>query len=160
MATAAQDSSGVEHPGGSRSGWRVSGRYVEACNCEAICPCRKIGGGEGSRAQFQLCQFALAWTVDSGYFGELEMAGLQTVLAGYWDEDEPGSPWRVHLYIDAHADEARRAALADIFLGRVGGTPTKNYAPAIKEVYGISPVDIEVSNERGASGSVPATPSR
>jgi len=24
--------------------WRIAGRYLEACNCEAICPCRRVGG--------------------------------------------------------------------------------------------------------------------
>lgn len=23
--------------------WEVAGSYFEACNCEAICPCRKVG---------------------------------------------------------------------------------------------------------------------
>jgi hypothetical protein len=132
------------------TGWRLSGRYVEACNCEAICPCRSIGGRDGGRAQFQLCQFALAWTVDSGQFGELDLAGLQAVMAGYWDEDEPGAPWRVQLYVDQRADEAQRSALADVFLGRAGGTPTRNYTPAIKEVYGVRQAAIEIVHARGA----------
>jgi hypothetical protein len=127
----------------------VSGRYVEACNCEAICPCRSVGGRDGGRAQYQLCQFALAWTVDRGQFDGVDLAGLQSVMAGYWDEDEPGAPWRVSLYVDERAGEAQRAALADIFLGHAGGTPTRNYTPAIKEVYGIRPAAIEISHERG-----------
>lgn len=132
--------------------WRLTGRYVEACNCEAICPCRRIGGRRGSRAQFQLCQFALAWTVDSGHFGEMDMAGLQVVMAGYWDEDQPGVPWRVRLYVDARADDQRRTALADVFLGRAGGTPARNYAPAIKEVYGVRAAHIDVVHDRGRQG--------
>jgi hypothetical protein len=130
--------------------WRVTGRYVEACNCDAICPCRNVGGRGGSRAQYQLCQFALAWTVDSGHFGELDMADLNVVMAGYWDEDEAGAPWRVRLYVDDRADEPRQAALADVFLGRSGGTPTRNYTRAIKEVYGVRPARIEVAHERGS----------
>jgi hypothetical protein len=130
--------------------WRLTGRYVEACNCEAICPCRSVGGRGGSRAQFQLCQFALAWTVDSGHFGELDMAGLHAAMAGYWDEDEPSVPWRVRLYVDARADELRQAALADVFLGRAGGTPARNYTHAIKEVYGVRTAHIEVVHDRGA----------
>jgi len=130
--------------------WRLSGRYVEACNCEAICPCRMVGGRDGSRAQYQLCEFALAWTIDSGNFGELDLSGLQAVMAGYWDEEEEGVPWRVRLYVDARADLPRRAALADVFLGRVGGTPAQNYAPAIKEVFGVRAADIEVAHERGS----------
>ncbi len=130
--------------------WRLAGRYVEACNCEAICPCRSVGGREGSRAQYQFCQFALAWTVDTGHFGDLEMAGLKAVMAGYWDEDEPGAPWRVLLYVDERADEAQRAALADVYLGRAGGTPTRNYALAIKDVLGVRSAAIEIAHERGA----------
>jgi hypothetical protein len=129
--------------------WRLTGRYVEACNCEAICPCRSVGGRDGGRAQYRLCQFALAWTIDSGHFNDLNMAGLLTVMAGYWDEDEPGAPWRVQHSVDERADEQRRAALADVFLGRAGGTPTRNYTPAIKEVYGIRPAHIDVVHKRG-----------
>jgi hypothetical protein len=129
--------------------WRLTGRYVEACNCEAICPCRSVGGRPGRPAQYQLCQFAAAWTVDSGHFGELDMDGLQAVMAGYWDEDEPGTPWRVRLFVDAAADPLRQAALAEVLLGRAGGTPARNYALAIKEVYGVRPARIEVVHERG-----------
>jgi hypothetical protein len=130
--------------------WHLTGRYVEACNCEAICPCRSVGGRDGSRAQYQLCQFSVAWTVDSGHFGELDMAGLNVVMAGYWDEEEPGVPWRVRLYVDDRADEPRQAALADVFLGRAGGTPMRNYTRAIKEVYGVRAAHIEVAHERGS----------
>jgi len=129
--------------------WRATGRYVEACNCEAICPCRSIGGRRRSRAQYQLCQFAIAWTVDQGHFGDDDLAGLNAVMAGYWDEDEPGAPWRVRLYVDERTDEQRQTALADIFLGRAGGTPSRNYTRAIKEVYGVRPAEIAVVHERG-----------
>ena len=27
--------------------WRISGAYFESCNCEAICPCRMVGGRQG-----------------------------------------------------------------------------------------------------------------
>jgi len=80
------------------------------------------------------------------------MAGLQAVMAGYWDEDEPGAPWRVRLYVDVRADEPRRAALADVFLGRAGGTPARNYAAAIKEVYDVHVARIDVVHEHGHQG--------
>lgn len=127
--------------------WRAAGRYVEACNCEAVCPCRSVGGRPGGRAQFQLCQFAIAWTVDEGRFGDVELGGLQAVMAGFWDEDKPGPNWKVQLYVDGHANAAQRQALAEIFLGRAGGTPARNYAVAISEVYGVTPADIEISHE-------------
>ena len=131
------------------AGWRVSGPYVEACNCEAICPCRMIGGRDGGRATYQLCQFAIAWTIESGRFEELDLSGLSVVMAGYWDEDEPGGPWRVELYLDRHAKEDQAKALADIFLGRAGGTPARNYAGAIHQVLGLNQAEITVLHERG-----------
>jgi hypothetical protein len=130
--------------------WRATGPYVEACNCEAICPCRMVGGRDGRRATYQLCQWAIAWTIEEGHFGVLNLSGLRTVMAGYWDEDERGSPWRVVLYVDERADASQRSALADIFLGRAGGTPAHNYAPAIKEVMGIVPAPLEIVHKRGA----------
>ena len=32
--------------------YRVRGAYFESCNCEAICPCRKIGGVPGGRSTY------------------------------------------------------------------------------------------------------------
>jgi hypothetical protein len=68
--------------------WRVQGEYVESCNCEAICPCRMIGGVPGG------CRY---------------------------DDDEPGSPWSLVLYLDETGGAEQRAALESIFLGAIGG---------------------------------------
>lgn len=133
-----------------RESWRVAGPYVEACNCDAICPCRSVGGRDGRRATYQLCQFAIAWTVKEGYFSSFDLSGLGVVMAGYWDEDEAGAPWRVVLFIDANASEEQSAALADIFLGRAGGTPSSNYAAAIRDVLGIRRARIEIEHARGS----------
>ena len=129
--------------------WRVTGPYVEACNCEAICPCRSVGGRDGKRATYQLCQFAIAWTVREGHFSNVDLSNLGVVMAGYWDEDEAGAPWRVVLYIDTNASEEQSAMLADIFLGRAGGTPSSNYAGAIRDVLGIRRARIEIDHARG-----------
>lgn len=131
-------------------GWRVAGPYVEACNCEAICPCRVVGGRDGRRATYQLCQFAIAWTVVEGHYASVDLSGLGVVMAGYWDEDEAGTPWRVVLYVDSGADEAQSTALADIFLGRAGGTPANNYAGAIREVLGVHKARIDISHAKGS----------
>ena len=33
----------------------VAGIYLEACNCEAICPCRRIDGVAGGRSTHGVC---------------------------------------------------------------------------------------------------------
>ena len=72
--------------------WRVRGSYFEACNCDAVCPCREYGGRPGGRSTYGVCQFALSWMVDHGHYGDVALAGREVVLAGWYDDDEPSSP--------------------------------------------------------------------
>jgi hypothetical protein len=126
--------------------WEVRGSYFEACNCEPICPCRSIGGRPGGRSTEGLCQFALSWRIDEGYAPEVELGGFAVVLAGFYFDDEARSPWRVVLYVDEQAGSAQRRWLADIFLGRAGGTTFRNFAAAIGEVHAVRPARIELGH--------------
>jgi hypothetical protein len=90
--------------------WRIAGSYLEACNCDAICPCRMVDGVPGGRSTHGECYGALAWRVEEG-----ELSGSAAVMTFSYDDDEPGSPWTLVLYVDG-PDE-----LADILLGRMGG---------------------------------------
>ena len=130
-----------------RAPWYVSGSYFEACNCEAICPCRRQGGRKlGSGSSYGVCDFALSWLISDGRAGSLDLSGLAVVLAGSYRDDEPGKPWRVALYVDERSDPAQREALASIFLGRAGGTPFRNFAAAIAEVCVVRPARIELDH--------------
>jgi len=126
--------------------WAVAGPYFEACSCEAICPCRSIGGRKGGRSTYGICDFALGWTIARGHANELDLSGFSVVMAGSYDDDEPGSPWRVALYIDEQAAEAQHDALATIFLGRSGGTALTNYARHIGEVWAVRPARIAIDH--------------
>ena len=126
--------------------WSVAGSYFEVCNCEAICPCRRHGERKGGRSTYGTCDFALSWRIIAGHAGAIELAGLSVVLAGTYNDDEPGANWRVTLYVDERGDERQQKALADIFLGRAGGTTLKNFARAIGEVYAVRPAHIELEH--------------
>jgi len=127
--------------------WRVSGSYFEACNCEAICPCRRQGGQKlTTGSTYGVCSFALSWLVTEGKFGDVNLSGLSAVLAGEYRDDEEGKPWRVSLYVDDKATAAQQQALADIFSGRAGGSALKNYAAAINDVLGIKPARIALDH--------------
>jgi hypothetical protein len=126
--------------------WRVSGSYFEVCNCEAICPCRSIGGRAGGRSTYGVCDFALSWWIADGHAGDVDLAGCLAVMAGSYDDDEPGSPWRVILYVDERADAAQHVALEDIFLGRLGGTPFRNFASAFGKVYAVRRAQIALDH--------------
>ena len=129
-----------------RRDWAVAGSYFEACNCEAICPCRSVGGRPGGRSTEGICQFALSWFIERGHAGGIDLAGLAVVMAGFYQDDEPGSPWRVALYVDERGDELQRAALADVFLGRLGANAATEYATAIAEVHAVRVARIELEH--------------
>jgi hypothetical protein len=127
--------------------WHVSGSYFEACNCDAICPCRRRGGVKiGTGCSYGVCDFALSWRVIIGHSGDVDLSGFSVVLAGSYRDDEPGKPWRVCLYVDEQGSIAQQSALTDIFLGRAGGTSFRNFASAIGEVYAIRPARIELDH--------------
>jgi len=129
--------------------WRVVGTYYEACNCEAICPCRPQDGRPGGRSTFGDCQFALSWSVCEGFAADVDLSGLDVVMVGAYQDDEPGSPWRVALYVDQRGSVGQRQALSSIFLGRSGGTVLRNFAAAIGEVYAVRPARIELVHAAG-----------
>ena len=118
--------------------WRVRGSYFEACNCDAICPCRSVGGRPGGSSTFGECFGSLSWQVAAGHFGDLDLADRRVVMSlRYRDDVTPTTRWEVVLYVDDGATDAQRDALADIFLGRAGGTVAEQYGPAIGTVHAV-----------------------
>ena len=126
--------------------WNVSGTYFEVCNCEAVCPCRRQGMMKGGRSTYGHCDFALSWYITKGQADDEDLSNLSVVLAGSYNDDEPGSPWRVIIYVDERGNEVQQKALADIFLGRAGGDTSKNFATAIGEVYAIRAAQIALEH--------------
>lgn len=130
--------------------WQLRGSYFEGCNCEAICPCRAVGGRPGGPSSFGECFGALSWQIDEGHADSLDLSGLKAVLSiRYFDRVAPSTPWDVVLYVDDRAGEDQGAALADIFLGRAGGTVARLYGPAIGEVVAVRPARIALEHVAG-----------
>jgi hypothetical protein len=113
--------------------YSVGGSYFESCNCDPICPCRMVDGIQGGRSTYGICFGALAWLVEDGHVGDVDVSGLAVALVVRYDDDEPGSPWSIVLHVDAAGDDRQRAALADVFLGRLGG-PKVGVLPWVRKV--------------------------
>lgn len=129
--------------------WEVSGWYYEACNCEAVCPCRREGDRQGGQSTYETCDFALSWKIEEGHVDGRDLSGLSTVLVGSYSDDEPKSPWRVALFVDDNADDDRQGDLADVFLGRIEGDTHRLYGRAIQEVSMVRPAAIRLVHETG-----------
>jgi hypothetical protein len=121
--------------------YSVSGSYFESCNCDPICPCRMTDGVPGGRSTHGICEGALAWLVEDGDVGGVDLTGLKVVLTIRYDDDELGSPWTIVLHVDADGTEEQRAALADVFLGKLGG-PRVGVLPWVRKARHL--VDVRV----------------
>jgi hypothetical protein len=129
--------------------WRIHGTYFESCNCEAICPCRKINGVLGGRSTYGECLGVLSWVIEEGHVEAVSVDGLKVALATRYHDDEPGSPWSFVMYVDARGDAAQREALERIYTGALGGDALTHFPWAWKEANRIAvrPVEIDVSHE-------------
>ena len=130
--------------------WRIRGTYFESCNCDAICPCRRVDGTAVGRSTHGVCMGVLSWLIEDGDADGVDLSRLPVALACRYSDDEPGSPWTWALYLDATATDAQRAALEAIYTGRSGGDALRHFPWAWKasELVAVRPVDIDVEHTR------------
>jgi hypothetical protein len=89
----------------------------------------------------------LSWHIHEGHADEVRLDDLLVAMnLRYFDRVQPSTPWEVVLYVDERADDAQTSALADIFLGRAGGTVAAQYGPAIGEVHAVRRARITVEH--------------
>jgi hypothetical protein len=97
--------------------WSVEGTYIEACNCEAACPCIFLSPPtEGE------CKVVVGWHVDKGRHGDTSLDGLNAALIVYMPGNMKDGQWKVALYLDERGNDEQRTALQGIFSGADGGT--------------------------------------
>jgi hypothetical protein len=130
--------------------WRIRGSYFESCNCDAICPCRRIDGVSGGRSTHGECLGLLSWLIEEGDAGGVDLGGQPVALATRYSDDEEGSPWTWILYLDQGTSRDQRDALEAIYAGRLGGDAEKHFPWAWKasELAAVRPVEIEVEHTR------------
>jgi hypothetical protein len=117
--------------------WSVKGAYMEACNCEATCPCVVLSPPtEGE------CTVILGWHIEDGHHGSTRLDDLSVAMLAHVDGNMKDGNWKVALYLDERATEQQSKALAGIFSGAEGGHLAA-LAPLIGQVLGARPARIE-----------------
>lgn len=119
--------------------WKVHGTYFEACNCATACPCVFLSAPTEGK-----CTALVAWHIDKGNFGGVQLDGLNVALLASAPGHMMQTKWKVALYLDDKASGAQQEALGAIFSGQSGGHLAA-LAPLIGEVMGVKPVSIEFS---------------
>jgi len=120
---------------------KIAGSFFEACNCDIACPCVFLNPPTTGD-----CTLLLAWHIDQGRFGQIDLDGLNAVLAVHSPGHMMEVKWKVALYVDERANQNQREALTQIFSGQAGGH-LAGLAPLIGEVLGVKAAPIEYHSE-------------
>jgi hypothetical protein len=126
--------------------WGVRGTYFESCNCDAICPCRRINGVPGGRSTHGECEGVLSWVIDDGDADGVDLSGLPVAISFHYSDDEPGCPWTWILHLDQRASSKQRVALEAIFTGRLGGDAAPHFQWIEDEVVEVRVAEISVDH--------------
>ena len=117
--------------------WKVNGTYFEACNCATACPCVFLSAPTEGK-----CTALIAWHIDRGNFGAVQLNGLNAALLAVAPGHMMQTKWKVALYLDDKANGDQQKAMGAIFSGQAGGHLAA-LGPLIGEVMGVKPVPIE-----------------
>lgn len=124
--------------------WNISGRYVETCSCDFVCPC--ILGQMAVRPSKGSCIFAMAMQVERGSFGDVPLNGLTFIVLGMTPEEMGKGNWSVGLVIDERATAAQRDAITAIASGAAGG-PMAPLAGLIGKFLGAEQAPIRIEQD-------------
>lgn len=127
-------------------GWSIRGTYFESCNCDAICPCRRINGVPGGRSTHGECEGVLSWVIDAGEADGVDLSGLPVAISFHYSDEEAGSPWTWMLYLDHRTPNEQRVALEAIFTGRLGGAAAPHFPWIKDEVVEVHVAEIAVDH--------------
>ncbi len=119
--------------------WRVEGLYVEACNCESICPCYS-----GRPPSYDFCEGNTAWHIKRGQYGEVPLEGLNVIMILRCDGHMRETRWKCWFYIDDRSTDEQFSALKQIFTGVGGGHLGKIFGP-LWDIQSVERAPIEFS---------------
>ena len=104
--------------------WTISGEYFENCNCDVVCPCEiSPKGGLRATPTRGECDVFLAFHINEGHYGDVDLAGLNIVLVIHTPGPMAEGNWTGAPYLDEKASPEQRQALGAIFGGAAGGPP-------------------------------------
>src|SRR5260370_37494595 len=101
---------------------RLSGEYVENCNCKVVCPCLLSPNQPLTSMPTEGdCKSPFAFHINSGSYGNVTLDGLNVALIAYTPGPMGAGNWSVAFYLAERANEQQRQALVAIFTATVGG---------------------------------------
>lgn len=132
--------------------WKLSGQYYETCSCDFICPC--LPSQMAANPTQGACNFAMAFRVDRGRYGDVALDGLGFLVLGHTPGPMNQGNWSVGVVADERASTEQRDAIASIVSGAAGG-PMAALSGLVGHFMGVEPAAIQFS-QQGVKWSVAA----
>jgi hypothetical protein len=107
--------------------YTLQGELLEVCDCNVLCPC-----WIGENPDNGTCQSALAYRIETGTIGSVDVSGLVCAIAAYIPGNILEGNFRVVRYVDDRASPEQEAVLLKAFRGELGG-PLADLAQLVGE---------------------------
>ena len=126
-------------------GYKLQGYMLEACSCNAICPCWVGEDPDGGS-----CYGTIAWQIEKGTIDGVDVSGLTYAILLYIANNALAGNWRVVACIDAKASEEQAEAIKSVFTGEQGGA-VADIAALIGEIVAVErpPITFDVTEGKG-----------
>src|SRR5581483_11577996 len=125
--------------------WNLSGRYVETCSCDLMCPCN-LTFDHG--ATYDYCRATLCFDIEEGEIEGTDVGGLTLVAIIDTPKVRTDGNWKLGVFVDEQASEEQADKLVKVFTGQLGG-PMEALAPLVGEVLGVERASIEIDHDGG-----------
>ncbi len=126
-------------------GYRLEGSMLEACTCNAICPC-----WVGEDPDLGTCEGAIAWHFDKGEVDGVDVSNLTFAALLHIPGNALAGKWRIVACVDDKASPEQEEAILNVYTGKKGG-PVADLAQLIGEVVAVerSPITFNVVEGKG-----------
>jgi hypothetical protein len=125
--------------------YRLEGKLLEVCTCNAICPCWVGEDPDGGT-----CDGTLSWHIDKGEIEGIDVSGLTISMLCHIPGNIMNGNWRAVVFLDDRASAQQEEAILNVFTGKLGG-PIADLAALVGEVVAVErvPVTFEVEEGKG-----------
>lgn len=125
--------------------WKISGQYMESCNCDYLCPC--IFTNPQAEVTYDHCTALLIFRIDEGSCGEVDLSGLKFALVVKSGKVMSQGGWVFGAIVDEAASDAQREVLTRIASGEAGGPPGMIRDNLVSDYRGVEYHPIEFKME-------------
>lgn len=123
--------------------WNLSGRYIETCSCDLMCPCN-LSFDHG--ATYDYCRATLCFDIERGEIEGTDVGGLKFVAIIDSPKVMTEGNWKLGAFVDENASEEQMDKLVKVFTGQLGG-PMEALAPLVGEVLGVERARIDIDHD-------------